>query len=236
MRYNAYINSPWGDSVIKVLLADDEEAIREILTWYLEAEGYQVLLAKDGHTALQLEEEEKPDLLILDVLMPGFSGWEVARSITRQVPIIFLTALEHEEDKINGFRLGADDYVTKPFSPKELLARIKAVLRRNGKLPLSNDQLTFPALLIDPVTQCIIVNNNRVELTAKEFSLLFFLARHPHDTFSRDQLLLNIWGYDFEGDTRTVDSTVKRVRQKLGSVRNCIRTIRDCGYKFEAGL
>ncbi|VBB09506.1 transcriptional regulatory protein c terminal [Lucifera butyrica] len=217
----------------KILLADDEEEIQRIVSWYLESEGFQVLVAQDGHSALELEEMHQPDLLILDIMMPGMSGWEVARAITRTVPIIFLTALDHENDKITGFNLGADDYITKPFSPRELLARVKVVLRRNGKLPLKSDILHFPALSIDPGTQSIRVNEERVDLSAKEFALLLFLARHPQDIFTREQLLVNIWGYDFDGDERTVDTTVKRIRQKMGSTRNYLRTIRDSGYKFE---
>ncbi|MDR3562418.1 MAG: response regulator transcription factor [Negativicutes bacterium] len=222
--------------LVKILLADDEEGIREIVSWYLESEGFQVLVAKDGNDAVELEETHQPDLLILDIMMPGLSGWEVARAITRTVPIIFLTALEHENDKLTGFNLGADDYITKPFSPRELLARIKVVLRRNGKLSRSSEMLHFPSLSIDPGTQSIMVNETRVDLTSKEFAVLLFLARHPQDIFTREQLLLNIWGYDFDGDDRTVDSTVKRIRQKMGNTRNYVRTIHDSGYKFEVNI
>lgn len=219
--------------MVKILLADDEDDICKIVGWYLESAGFQVFVAKDGNSALELEEKQQPDLLILDVMMPGLSGWEVARAVTRTVPIIFLTAREHENDKITGFNLGADDYITKPFSPRELLARVKVALRRNGKLPLKSEMLQFPSLSIDPGTQSIKVNDERVDLTAKEFALLFFLARHPRDVFTRGQLLVNIWGYDFDGDERAVDTTVKRIRRKMGGARSYLRTIRDSGYKFE---
>jgi len=219
--------------LVTILLADDEEDIRKVVSWYLESEGFQVLLAKDGDSALELEGIHQPDLLLLDILMPGMTGWEVARAITRNVPIIFLTACEHENDKIAGFNLGADDYITKPFSPRELLARIKVVLRRNGKLPSRSETLDFPWLSIDTGTQSIEVNGKRVDLSAKEFELLFFLARHRQDLFSREQLLVNIWGYDFDGDERTVDTTIKRIRRKLGKARDYVQTIRGCGYKFE---
>jgi DNA-binding response OmpR family regulator len=219
--------------LVKILLADDEEDIRKIVRWYLESEGFHVLVAKDGNAAMELETLHQPDLLLLDILMPGMSGWEVARSITRNVPIIFITACEHENDKLTGFNLGADDYITKPFSPRELLARIKVVLRRNGKLPSCSETLEFPWLSIDTGTQNVKVNGQDVGLSAKEFELLFFLARHRQDIFSREQLLVNIWGYDYDGDERTVDTTIKRLRQKLGETRNYVRTIRGSGYKFE---
>lgn len=219
--------------MVKILLADDEEDIRKIVSWYLESEGFQVLVAKDGNVAMELETLNQPDLLLLDILMPGMSGWEVARSITRNVPIIFITACEHENDKLTGFNLGADDYITKPFSPRELLARIKVVLRRNGKLPSCSETLEFPWLSIDTGTQSVKVKGQAVGLSAKEFELLFFLARHRQDLFSREQLLVNIWGYDYDGDERTVDTTIKRLRQKLGEARDYVRTIRGSGYKFE---
>lgn len=217
--------------MIKIVLADDEEEICNIVSWYLAAEGFQVFTAEDGLRALELEEQERPDLLILDIMMPEMSGWEVARVITRDVPIIFLTAREHEEDKITGFNLGADDYITKPFSPRELLARVKVALRRAGKL--TEGRLQFPLLSIDPGTQSIHVAGKRVELSTKEFALLFYLARHPRNIFTREQLLINIWGYDFDGDERTIDTTIKRIRRKLGVVREYVRTIRDAGYTFE---
>lgn len=219
--------------MIKILIADDEKDIREIVTWYLNREGFQVFAAPDGNAALEIEALHSPDLLLLDVMMPGLSGWEVAKAINRNVPIIFLTALGAENDKIKGFNLGADDYIPKPFSPRELVARVRVTLRRNGKLALAGDVLQFPSFSIEPGTQKVIFNEEPIELSTKEFELLYFLARHPQTIFTREKLTVNLWGYDFEGDERTVDTTIKRIRKKIGLAGNFIKTIRGTGYKFE---
>lgn len=219
--------------MIEILLADDEQNIRDIVSWYLESEGFTVYSAADGNVAMEIETKHQPDLLILDIMMPGVSGWEVAKMIERQVPIIFLTARGHEEDKIASFSLGADDYITKPFSPRELVARVKAVLRRCGKITEQSNVIELPDLYIDPGNQCTKVNNVRVMLSTKEFELLYFLARQPQCIFTRNQLLLNIWGYDFDGYDRTVDTTIKRIRKKLGTGKKYVSTIRGKGYKFE---
>jgi DNA-binding response OmpR family regulator len=218
--------------MVKILIADDEQDIRDIVTWYLSREGFEVFAAADGHAAVDIETTYLPDLLILDVMMPGLSGWEVAKAVQRNAPIIFLTALNAENDKINGFKLGADDYIAKPFSPRELVARVYAVLRRTGKLPLPGDSLQFPPLSLEPGTQRVMVNAQAVELSAKEFELLYFLLRHPHTIFTRENLLVNLWGYDFDGDERTVDTTIKRIRRKLGIAGDFIKTVRGSGYKF----
>jgi len=218
---------------VKILLADDEPSLREVVSLYLQREGFQVFQAADGEQALAIEETHTPDLLLLDVMMPKLSGWEVARSVSRRVPIIFLTARSLEEDKMTGFNLGADDYITKPFSPKELVARVRAVLRRSGLLPGDGALIRFRNILIDPSGRSIQVDNESITLSPKEFDSLLFFARHPGIVFSREQLLNNIWGYDFEGDERTVDATVKRLRQKLGPVQDCIQTAWGSGYKFE---
>ncbi|WP_371371050.1 response regulator transcription factor [Sporomusa aerivorans] len=219
--------------MIKILIADDEKDIRDIVTWYLSREGFEVFAAADGHAAMDIETSHLPDLLILDVMMPGLSGWEIAKTVQRNVPIIFLTALSEENDKINGFKLGADDYISKPFSPRELVARVHAILRRNGKLALSGDVLQFPPLLLEPGTQKVIVNEKVIELSTKEFDFLYFLVRHPHTIFTRENLMVNLWGYDFEGDERVVDSTIKRIRKKIGVAGDFIKTVRGTGYKFE---
>ncbi len=218
--------------MVKILIADDEQDIRDIVTWYLSREGFEVFAAADGYAAMDIETIYLPDLLILDVMMPGLSGWEVAKTVQRNAPIIFLTALHTENDKINGFKLGADDYIAKPFSPRELVARVYAVLRRTGKLPLPGDSLQFPPLSLEPGTQRVMVNEQIVELSAKEFELLYFLLRHPHTIFTRENLLVNLWGYDFAGDERTVDTTIKRIRRKLGIAGDFIKTVRGSGYKF----
>lgn len=219
---------------IKILVADDEPAISEVVKLYLEQEGFIVYTAEDGDLALAIETKEQPDLLILDVMLPKLSGWEICQAVQRSVPIIFLTAKSAESDKITGFSLGADDYITKPFSPKELVARIKAVLRRSGLLQQSGTTLNFAQLSINTASQGVECNGQTASLSPKEFELLFFLARHPQIAFSRDQLLTNIWGYDFGGDDRTVDATIKRLRQKLHNPNySYIHTVWGTGYKFE---
>lgn len=219
--------------MIKILIADDEKDIRDIVKWYLNREGFQVFTAADGNEAMDIEAEHLPDLLLLDVMMPVLSGFEIAKIIKRHVPIIFLTALGAENDRIAGFNLGADDYITKPFSARELVARVRVTLRRNGKLALAGDALEFPSLVIEPGTQKVIFNKEPIELSTKEFELLYFLARHPQTIFTRENLTVNIWGYDFAGDERTVDTTIKRIRKKLGLAGDFVKTVRGTGYKFE---
>ncbi len=219
---------------IKILVADDESAVCEVVKLYLEQEGFLVYTAEDGDAALAIETTVLPDLLILDVMLPKQSGWELCQTITRPVPKIFLTAKSAEVDKMTGFSLGADDYITKPFSPRELVARIKAVLRRSGLLQENGATLNFTELSINTETQKVQCNGQFASLPPKEFELLLFLARHPALLFSREQLLTNIWGYDFEGDDRTVDATIKRLRHKLDNANyTYIHTVWGKGYKFE---
>ena len=219
---------------IKILVADDEPNIREVVELYLKQEGFEVYSAADGQQAVDMEEAQQPDLLVLDVMLPKLTGWEIYRSLTRNVPVIFLTAKGTEADKMTGFSLGADDYVTKPFSPKELVARVKAVLRRSGLLFEGNQSMVFPGLELHPGAQAVECVGTSPSLSPKEYDLLLFLARHPKQVFSRDQLLVNVWGYDFEGDDRTVDATIKRLRQKLENKRyEYIHTVWGKGYKFE---
>ena len=218
---------------MKILIADDEESIIEVVKIYLEKEGYSVLTALDGDTALELEIAEKPDLLILDIMLPKMSGLELCRAIEREVPVIFLTAKTSEEDKIAGFALGADDYITKPFSPRELIARVKAVMGRSN-LAGTDGIISVDGMSIDLNNKNVKIADPLVTLTPKEFELLYFLLKHPKQTFSREKLLTNIWGYDFEGDERTVDAMIKRLRQKLLHPHyHYIQTSRGFGYKFE---
>ena len=218
---------------MKILIADDEESIIEVVKIYLEKEGYSVLTALDGDNALELEIAEKPDLLILDIMLPKMSGLELCRAIEREVPVIFLTAKTSEEDKIAGFALGADDYITKPFSPRELIARVKAVMRRSN-LAGTDGIISVDGMSIDLNNKNVKIADALVTLTPKEFELLYFLLKHPKQTFSREKLLTNIWGYDFEGDERTVDAMIKRLRQKLLHPHyHYIQTSRGFGYKFE---
>lgn len=219
---------------MKILIADDEASIREVVALYLKKEGFSVLTASDGEEAFEIETNERPDLLILDIMLPKMTGLEVCQSIERSVPIIFLTAKTTENDKITGFSLGADDYITKPFSPRELVARTKAVLRRSGLFVESDATLSAEGITIHPMTKSVNINNKEISLSPKEFELLSFLLRHPKQTFSRDQLLTNIWGYDYDGDGRAVDATIKRLRQKIQHPKySYIHTIRGFGYKFE---
>jgi DNA-binding response OmpR family regulator len=219
---------------IKILVADDEANICEVVQLYLEREGFQVYTAADGEQAINIESQIQPDLLILDVMLPKQSGWEICRSLPRKVPVIFLTAKSTESDKMTGFSLGADDYITKPFSPRELVARVKAVLRRSGLTYEMGDLLIFPGLTINPTAQSVERAGQAILLSPKEFDLLLFLARHPRVVFGREQLLTNVWGYCFEGDDRTVDATVKRLRQKIAVPDNpFIHTVWGVGYKFE---
>lgn len=219
---------------MKILIADDEPAIREVVALYLEKEGFQVLTAADGDEALEIETAERPDLLILDIMLPKINGLDLCRSIDRNVPVIFLTAKSAESDKIAGFSLGADDYITKPFSPRELVARTKAVLRRSGLLHGENALQAVEGLALHTDAKNAIVNGKEIALSPKEYELLSFLIRHPKQTFSRDQLLTNVWGYDYDGDGRAVDATIKRLRQKIFHPKyRYIHTIRGFGYQFE---
>jgi two-component system, OmpR family, response regulator ResD len=228
-----------------ILVVDDEKTLREVVRRYLELEGFHVLEAASGDAALDHLAAARPDLIVLDVMLPGTDGFALARRIhsemppnTPPIPIIFLTARKDEMDRIAGFELGADDYVTKPFSPRELVARVRAVLRRSGGLGQSEMPLELGRLMIDPRSRTVTVATQSVSLTAKEFDLLWFLARHPQQVFSRTQLLDNVWGYEFYGDESTVTVHIRRLREKIepnASKPTYIQTVWGIGYKFEAG-
>jgi phosphate regulon transcriptional regulator PhoB len=222
----------------KVLVVDDEDSVRELLSLYLKKEGFQVVHARDGKEALRLNGEQHPDLIVLDLMLPGLDGREVCRQIrtNSRVPIIMVTARGEEVDRIVGLELGADDYVVKPFSPREVVARAKAVLRRGAAAPEEAETLTFPGLRIDRVQHRVEVDGDEVHLTPTEFRLLWCLAAQPGRVFSRAELLDRIWGYDSESDARTVDVHIKRLRQKTraSQVRPFqIATVWGMGYKFE---
>lgn len=225
-----------------ILVVDDEEPIQELLRFNLEKEGYQVAVAKDGQEALDRVKDEQPDLLVLDVMLPGMSGVEVCRRLRlnpkyQQLPIIMLTAKGEEIDKVLGLELGADDYMTKPFSPRELLARIKACLRRlNNSLGETEVQIMRGELKIDLDGFRVQVRGVDTELTPKEFELLRVFATHPGKVYSRDELLERIWGYEYDGDTRTVDVHVRHLRLKVEkdpSNPEYIETLRGIGYRFK---
>jgi DNA-binding response OmpR family regulator len=230
-----------------ILVVDDEPTIREIVRRYLERDGFKVREAADGPTALRLLHESPPDLMILDLMLPGLDGLAIARRLRDgdptlvtdgDVPIIMLTARSEEHDRLHGFELGADDYVTKPFSPQELVARVKAVLRRARGVSSQTAErpLTFERLYIDPRTREVRLDNQPLTLTAKEFDLLWFLASRPRQVFTRDQLLDQVWGYAFYGDPSTVTVHVRRLREKIepdSANPTFIQTVWGVGYKFE---
>ena len=225
-----------------VLIVDDEPNIVEVVSAYLQRELYKVVTAMDGEEALRMINQHAPDLIVLDVMLPRLDGLEVCRRVraTSNTPIIMLTARGEETDKLVGLGIGADDYITKPFSPRELVARIKAVLRRAQGVtalePGADETLRFPSLKINPRTRSVETDKGHVELTAKEFDLLFFLASHAHEVFTRTQLLDQVWDYSYYGDTSTVTVHIRRLREKIepDPMRpKYIKTVWGVGYKFE---
>lgn len=221
-----------------IFLVDDEQHIIDLATMYLEQEGWRVTSATDGAVALQRILEEEPSLVVLDLMLPGLDGWEVCRRVRAQsdVPIIMLTARADDIDKIVGLELGADDYMTKPFNPRELVARVKAILRRSEKrtAPAASDQpLTVGNLRIYPERRLVRVDDRQVDLRMKEFDLLLTLAENRGIVFSREKLLDVVWGFDFAGETRTVDVHVAHLRHKLEGMTASIETVWGVGYKLE---
>jgi DNA-binding response OmpR family regulator len=232
-----------------ILVVDDEPNIRELCRLYLEQEGFGVEEAMDGQTALAQVQARKPDLVVLDVMMPGKSGFEVCKELAPLgIPVLLLTARSDELDRVLGLELGADDYLTKPFSPRELVARVKAILRREqrvqakaGGAPVAAErpeQLTFPDFKLDLAARSLTARGEQVDLPPKEFDLLATLAQNPHRAFTREQLLEKVWDYSFYGDFRTVDVHVQRLRKKIEpdpEKPRYIRTVWGVGYKFETG-
>jgi DNA-binding response OmpR family regulator len=218
-----------------VLIVDDEEEMRLLVSMYLENAGFCCLEAGDGDEALTVLARRSVDAILLDVMMPNQDGFSVCARIREQsdVPILFLTALGEEWDKVKGFKLGGDDYIVKPFSPGELIARLEAVLRRTWRGRERDGQLQFGNLAIDEKGRKVTVGSEPVRLTLKEFELLLFLAKHHGQVFSRDDLLVNVWGYDYTGNARTVDTHVKTLRMKLKDAGRYIQTVWGIGYKFE---
>jgi len=223
-----------------ILISDDDPVVHESLSIYLDSEGYGHISAYDGEAALRMVEKEQPDLMILDLMMPRMSGTDVCRIVrqTSKLPIIMLTAKGEEIDRILGLELGADDYIVKPFSPREVIARIRAVLRRFEE-PVQEDEkiLRFPQLEISLSNYRIKAMGAVVPCTPKEVEILHMLAKGAGQVFSREQILSRVWGYDYYGDTRTVDTHIKRIRQKLPQegMPWALRTVYGVGYKFELG-
>ena len=220
----------------KLLVVDDEPKIREVIREYAEFNGYEVTEAEDGLSAVGLCKLNKYDLVILDIMMPKLDGFTACKEIKKisDVPIIMLSARGEEYDKLFGFELGIDDYIVKPFSPKELMARVNVVLERRNSVSKDNSSvLTFDGLEINIAARTVSVDGKRVELTPKEYDLLFYLIKNKNIALSRDKLLSDIWGYDFFGDDRTIDTHIKNLRNNLGPYRDFIVTLRGVGYKFE---
>lgn len=225
----------------KVLIVDDEANICELIRLYVEKEGYNAIIATDGAKAVEKFMQEKPDMVLLDIMLPVKDGWQVCREIraVSDTPIIMLTAKGETFDKVLGLELGADDYIVKPFEPKELVARMKAVLRRTearmAPQEESGDELVFDGLKIGRETYEIYLDGKKIEMPPKEFELLYFLAKNKNKVYTRDQLLDEIWGYEFFGDSRTVDVHIKRIREKIESEgKNWqLKTVWGVGYKFE---
>lgn len=224
----------------KILIADDEPHIREILKVYFDQDNFVVVEAEDGQQALSMIEKEKPDLVLLDIMMPVLDGITACEEIRRRydLPIIMLTAKDEDEDRILGLEKGADDYITKPFNPREVVARVKAVLRRSGGFQKLSDKrrIEYEGLSIDRERMQVTAGGKLITFTTKEFELLYYLASAPGKVFSRNQLLESIWGYTYFGDTRTVDTHIKRIRQKLAIPADSswdIETVWGVGYKFE---
>lgn len=218
----------------RMLIADDDIHLRKLILTYAQLENFQCEEAENSAQALKLLGQLKFDIIILDVMMPGDDGFQTLARIREftQVPVIMLTARIEEYDRLLGFNLGADDYVPKPFSPRELMARVNAVLRRAGKKQ-SENILHYGSMTIQVDTRMVLLNENYVRLPPKEFDLLVKLAQNEHIVFSREQLLNTVWGFDYYGDTRTVDTHIKSLREHLGAFRNHIVTVWGVGYKFE---
>ena len=221
----------------KILVVDDEAKIREVIREYSEFNGFEVTEAEDGMSAVGLVKLNNYDIIIMDVMMPKLDGFSACKEIKKikDIPVIMLSARGEEYDKLFGFELGIDDYMVKPFSPKELMARVNAVLARHnsGSQQETNEVMEFGGLVIDIPGRSVSVDGEKIELTPKEYDLLFFLVENKNIALSRDKLLQDIWGYDFFGDDRTIDTHIKNLRNNLGPYRDHIVTLRGVGYKFE---
>ena len=223
----------------KILIVDDDKNICELLRLYLEKDGFSTVVANDGEQAVKYEAQYSPDLILLDIMLPSLDGWQVCREIRKvsDTPIIMLTAKGEVFDKILGLELGADDYISKPFDTKEVIARIKAVLRRSFDKDKLSDikEVRYDKLRINLTNYELIVNDIKIDTPPKELELIYHLASNPNRVYTRDQLLDEVWGFDYYGDSRTVDVHVKRLREKLEGVSAewCLKTVWGVGYKFE---
>ena len=224
----------------RVLIVDDEEKIREVLKEYAEFEGYEVVEAADGMEAVKICQKQDFDVLIMDIMMPKLDGFSACKEIRKHklIPVLMLSSRGEEYDKLFGFELGIDDYVVKPFSPKEVMARINVIIKRNNakqKETPEKECIRFDGLEIDILGRNVYVDGEKAEMTPKEYDLLFYLVKNKNIALTRDKLLSDVWGYDFYGDDRTVDTHIKMLRNSLGPYRDYIVTLRGLGYKFEVG-
>lgn len=238
MCYNkVLINTKGMIYMSKILVVDDEFRIRQIIRKYAEFEGYEVDEATDGMEAIQICRQKEFDLIIMDVMMPELDGFSACREIRkfRDTPIIMLSARGEEYDKIHGFELGSDDYVVKPFSPKELMMRVGAVIKRSGKSDdaQKNDVFTYEGLEVNFSARTVTIDGKRADMTPKEYDLFFYMVRNKGLALTRESLISEVWGYDFFGDERTLDTHIKLLRKSLGDYSKCIVTLRGVGYRFE---
>ena len=217
----------------KLLVVDDEQKIREIISKYAQFEGYSVEEAPDGMTAIEMFKEKDYDLIILDVMMPDLDGFSVCRELRKhsRTPVIMLSARGEEYDRIHGFEVGIDDYVVKPFSPKELMLRVSAVLKRTNSI--SDDVYEYKGLKVDLAGRIVYIDGKKTDLTPKEYDLLFYLIKNKGIALTREKLISNVWGYDFFGDDRTLDTHIKLLRKNLGEYAGLIVTLRGVGYRFK---
>ena len=218
----------------KILVVDDDKNICELLRLYIEKDGFQVVIANDGKRALEMFRAEQPDLIMLDIMLPELDGWQVCREIrkTSKVPIIMLTAKSDERDELLGFELGIDEYITKPFSPKILVARVEAILRRTSDVP-ADSVISAGGITMDLAAHIVTIDGEPIELSYKEFELLNYFMVNKGVALSREKILNNVWNYDYFGDARTIDTHVKKLRSKLKDKGDYIKTIWGMGYKFE---
>ena len=225
-----------GETMNKILIVEDEIRLREMVKEYLENEDFEIFEAGDGVEAMEKFKEFNPDLVLLDIMLPKIDGWSVLKELRKisETPVVMMTARGEEYDKLFGFELGVDDYVVKPFSLKELTARVRAVLRRfAGRIEHHNNIYEFDTLSINLDSRKVVLDEKNVSMTPKEFDLLSFLIQHQDKVYTREQLLDKIWGYEFGGDYRTVDTHIKMLRESMGSYRSLVVTVWGVGYKFE---
>lgn len=219
---------------MKILIVDDEPAIVDLIKLNLELEGFETITSADGLDAIKTANSEKPDLILLDIMMPGMTGFEACKALQNlNIPIILLTARDSIQDKLKGLELGADDYITKPFDSRELIARIKTVLRRIDKFSGKDDAITAGPIYVNPVERKTHIDDIEIFLTPKEFDLLLLFLENQKKVFSRENILESVWGYEYMGDSRTVDMHIQRLRRKLGDYSYFIKTVFTIGYKFE---